>query len=116
MPREAPTATATENPVGGAYLKHGTLKREVVVAIDDRRVREDAPEGVVVGSLPNTVDIPVSVSGIPYVLTVSTKSGDYAALVRAFGKALDAWTGSEVRIFNDADLPKVRIAPLNAAQ
>lgn len=104
MPESKPNAQRA----GGSYLKPGKLKRPVTVAIDNRPAAEgNTHNGPAMGQY--GIDIPVHVAGVPMVLTINTKSDDYAALVLALGDDSADWIGAQIRIADDADVARLHV-------
>lgn len=110
----APTPQAVEvgAAVGGGFLRPSMLRSAVSPRVDDRPCAPNEPNGPCYDGKFETVNIPVSISGIPYIISVSVKSQDYRDLHARFGPEFSNWVGQGVQVYSDPVLQKLRVQPL----
>lgn len=114
--KETRTDMEPNTQSGGTYLKHGTLLAEWQGEIDNRPAGKNRldPGAFLKASekYGNAYEIPITVSEIPFVVSVPEKSSDAQAIVAKLGSDPKKWTGQRIRVYNDPVLAKVRVKPL----
>lgn len=111
--------TQTAGPVGGSYLKAGQLKsgKRVQTRIDNRKAnknQETLGPYMKLNEFQNyNLELPVTISDIPFVVSIPEKSHDFQKLREAFGPKLQEWVGATILVGDDEFLEKVRVSPVS---
>lgn len=104
--------------VGGTYLKPGTLKKPVLCTVDDRkRLVGKVPTattgaGQLEGKFGKVVEIPTTISGRPFIVSLPLKAPDVQACIKMFGPVETGWVGRQFQVWDDENLNQLRIAPI----
>lgn len=103
--------------LGGGYLKVGTIKPNRDGSSQHVKCQISARGGgarVVPahGKFSEVVEIPVSMDGIPKILSLPSDAGDIQTLKTVFGPSFDAWAGKTVDIWESEVLSVIRIQPV----
>ncbi len=103
-------------PLGGGYLKVGAIKpnRDGTAQHVKCQVsaRGGGPRTVPAhGKFGEAVEIPVSMDGVPKILSLPSDAGDVQALKAVFGP-LENWAGKTVDIWESEVLSVIRIQPI----
>lgn len=112
---------SNENHLGGTYIKTGTLKanrdgsaRQVRCTIDGRKggprilpARENQH-----GKFGPALEIPTSIEGQDFILSLPADKGDGQVLQQVFGPVGETWIGKAVLVFESEVLDRVRVQPI----
>ena len=110
------TIEAKPAHLGGGYLKVGTIKPNRDGTAQRVRCqisgRGGGPRIVAAhGKFSEVVEIPVSMDGIPKVLSLPSDAGDVQTLRTVFGP-MESWAGKTVDIWESEVLSLLRIQPV----
>lgn len=102
--------------LGGTYLKPGTLKRETACLIDGRAGTVPNHKGgprTVEGEYGRQLELPVSIDGMEFVVSIPADKGDGLALQKAWGDDLSSWVGKRVLVQESNVLRRIRVSPIS---
>ncbi len=97
----------TVKHLGGTYLKPGTLKKPAHCTVSAR----NGGARTVEGKFGLQLEIPTTIDGMEFVLSIPADKGDGKVLRTVFGEDLGAWSGKGVVISDSDVLNRVRIQP-----
>ena len=111
----------TTNHLGGSYLKTGQLKpnrdgssRHVECSIEGRNggprivpARESDK-----GKFGPALEIPISIEGQQFVVSIPADKGDGKTLETVFGPAGESWVGRRVNVYESDVLDRIRVQPI----